>query len=198
MALAQLNISIELREISLKDRPKGLLKISSKGTIPVFIINKNEILDESLEIMLWAISNSESNWLEIEKQKQMDLIDNNDKNFKYSLDRYKYHDRYLEKTFETYQKLCSVFLLKYNDMLKNNTFLIGDICQLVDIAIFPFIRQCANVNIAWFEENFIHLSKWLNIISSSELFLTVMKKYDIWNPLNKDKIIKYSTINITN
>ena len=198
MALAQSNISIELREISLKDRPKDLLKISSKGTVPVFIINRNEILDESLEIMLWAISNSESNWLEIDKKKQFSLIDNNDNNFKYSLDRYKYHDRYPENNFETYQKLCSDFLLEYNNMLKNNIFLFGSICQLADIAIFPFIRQCAKVNPVWFDANFIHLSKWLNIISSSELFLTIMKKYEIWNPLNNINIIKYTSINITN
>ena len=112
MALAQSNISIELREISLKDRPKELLEISSKGTVPVFIINRNQILDESLEIMPWAISNSKSNWLEIDKKKQFSLIDNNDNNFKYSLDRYKYHDRYPESDFETYQKLCSDFLLE--------------------------------------------------------------------------------------
>jgi glutathione S-transferase len=198
MALAQLNISIELREISLKDRPKELLEISSKGTVPVFIINKNEILDESLEIMLWAISNSASNWLEINQQKQMNLISDNDKIFKYWLDRYKYHDRYKDNSFENYQKECAKYLFKYNDMTKNKPFIMGNICQFVDISIFPFIRQCANVDIDWFELNFIYLSKWLNRIISSELFTSIMNKYDIWNPLNENKIVKYSAINISN
>jgi glutathione S-transferase len=183
MALAQSNISIELREISLKDRPKELLEISSKGTVPVFIINKNEILDESLEI---------------NQQKQMNLISDNDKIFKYWLDRYKYHDRYKDNSFENYQKECAKYLFKYNDMTKNKPFIMGNICQFVDISIFPFIRQCANVDIDWFELNFIYLSKWLNRIISSELFTSIMNKYDIWNPLNENKIVKYSAINISN
>lgn len=197
MALAQLDISIKLREISLKDRPKDLLKISPKGTVPVLLINKNIVLEESLEIMFWAISQSKSNWLTIDNNVQMELINDNDDNFKSWLDKYKYHDRYKEDSLENYQKKCADYLFKYNDMLKNKTFLLGEICQLVDIAIFPFIRQCANINTIWFETNFIDLNRWLNKINSSELFLTIMKKYDTWNPLNKDEIINYQSINIT-
>ena len=96
MALSKSNITIELREISLKKRPDALYQISPKGTVPVLQLVENEIIDESLDIMLWAIDNSNCDWLKNEQEKQLEIISINDGKFKYWLDRYKYSDRYPE------------------------------------------------------------------------------------------------------
>ena len=191
MALCEAEISIELREILLKDRPKALYKISSKGTVPVLQINSETIIDESLDIMIWVINKSKINWLEHEKTKQFEMIRVNDTDFKYWLDRYKYSDRYPDKTHENYQKKCGEFLSSYNSILKNKIYLFGEQYQLVDIALFPFIRQCAHINSNWFENNFKNLNTWLNKIKSSSLFLSIMNKYNLWDKEGRGEIVEF-------
>ena len=191
MALCEAEITVELREILLRDRPEALYKISSKGTVPVLQINSEKIIDESLDIMIWIINKSKINWLEHKKTKQLEMIRANDTDFKYWLDRYKYSDRYPDKTHEDYQKKCGKFLNSYNSILKNKQYLFGESYQLTDIALFPFIRQCAYVDCDWFENNFKNLNTWLNKIKSSSLFLSVMNKYDIWNKEERGEIVKF-------
>ena len=191
MALTQLNLDIELREISLKNRPKQLLEISPKGTVPVLFINHNIIIEESLEIMIWAINHSKSNLFNLKKEKQLKFIVDHDNNFKYWLDRYKYNERYPEESFEYYQNKCKDYLLIYDKRLEKNEFLFGDRSQLADIAIFPFIRQCANVNLNWFQSNFIHLNKWLHEFIHSVLFTSIMNKYEIWDKKSTNYIINF-------
>ena len=191
MALSKSNITIELREISLKKRPDALYKISPKGTVPVLQLVEDTIIDESLNIMLWAINNSNCDWLKNEREKQLEIISINDGEFKYWLDRYKYSDRFPELNRSEYQNACSKFLNTYDIMLKDETYFYGKSYQLVDIALFPFIRQCANIDQDWFENNFLNLSNWLNRIKTSTLFLSVMNKYDLWNGMSKGEIIKF-------
>ena len=119
MALCEAEITVELREILLKDRPEALYKIYSKGTVPVLQINSETIIDESLDIMIWVIKKSSIDWLENEKIKQLEMIKINDTEFKHWLDRYKYADRFPEKTHEDYQAKCGEFLDSYNSILKN-------------------------------------------------------------------------------
>ncbi len=138
MALANSKIEIEHREILLKDRPKALYEISPKATVPVLYINKDTIIDESLDIMLWVIKNSHCDLLNIEREKQLEMININDSNFKYCLDRYKYYDRYPELSFKDYQKKCKKYLNEYDQILKDNLYFLGDFMQLVDVALFPF------------------------------------------------------------
>jgi len=192
MALCEAEITVELREILLRDRPEDLYKISSKGTVPVLQINSETIIDESLDIMIWVTNKSKINWLKHEKTKQLEMIRVNDTDFKYWLDRYKYSDRYPDKTHEDYQKKCGEFLSSYNSILKNKIYLFGEQYQLVDIALFPFIRQCANVDFKWFQEEFINLNIWLQKIVSSKLFLSTMKKYEVWNQIDKGFIVNYN------
>ena len=191
MALSKSNITIELREISLKKRPDALYKISPKGTVPVLQLVEDTIIDESLNIMLWAINNSNCDWLKNEREKQLEIISINDGEFKYWLDRYKYSDRFPELNRSEYQNACSKFLNTYDIMLKDETYFYGKSYQLADIALFPFIRQCANIDQDWFENNFLNLSNWLNRIKTSTLFLSVMNKYDLWNEMSKGEIIKF-------
>ena len=193
MALAESGITIELREISLKDRPSSLYQISSKGTVPVLQINQNKIIDESIEIMLWAINQSNLDWLDKNPKGQLDIIKSNDTDFKYWLDRYKYADRYPEDTIHEYQNECKKILLSYENILDKKYYLYDNKYQLADIAIFPFIRQCENVDQNWFNINFPNLTAWIKKIKSSNLFIATMDKYQIWNQIDDGVIISFHT-----
>ena len=191
MALSASETKIELREILLKDRPQSLYDISSKGTVPVLKINDNHIIDESLQIMIWAISQSKLNWITISPDEQYKLININDIDFKFWLNRYKYSDRFPEQSFEYYQNKCRQILSSHDQILQCNKYFFSSDIQLADVAIFPLIRQCENVDSNWFKNNFPNLNRWFNDIKSSDLFLSVMNKYDIWNQKDSGIILQF-------
>jgi glutathione S-transferase len=195
MALAYAEITYELREISLKNKPKEMLKISPKGTTPVmqiFDASQNFIvLEESLDIMRWALQqNDPLHWgnlsdddLAIADQ----LITTNDREFKQALDRYKYANRFPERSPEFYRQQAEEFLqvlerkLCENNQSVNCQFLIGDRQTLVDVAIFPFVRQFAYVDIEWFNSSsYLNLQRWLKWHESSALFELAMQKFPLW------------------
>ena len=192
MALAYCNIKVEIREISLKDRPQSLYDISKKGTVPVILTKNNTVIDQSLDIMIWALNKKNNQtWLN-KNNVEIDLINSNDTEFKKWLDKYKYHDRYPENSKESYRDKCKTILVSYENKLINNQYLINNNVSIADIAIFPFIRQFANVDYKWFENNYIHLNKWLKKISASNLFISVMGKYDTWHKNIEPKIVKFN------
>ena len=191
MALSKSEIEIELREISLKNRPDSLYTISPKGTVPVLQISNTEIIDESLQIMLWAIEKSNLDWLGKNPKKQIDMIKINDTDFKYWLNRYKYSDRYPEKSINFYKDNCTIILSTYEEILNQEKYLFDSKYQLADIAIFPLIRQCENVDPSWFADNLPNLSQWLNQIKLSNVFLSVMNKYELWDEDKSGLIIRF-------
>ena len=180
MVLSYMEVSVELREVLLNERPQSLYKISSKGTVPVLLLKDGKVLDESLDIMRWAIKQGEQKLYEDKLNEQNQLIKYNDTKFKYWLDKYKYHVRYLEHSREYYQRKCSKTLAEYDMRLRENAYLMGDRIGLADIAIFPFIRQCANVDQNWFNNKYPNLNQWLEIWKQSRLFKSVMMKYNQW------------------
>ena len=188
MALSEYNIKVELREILLKDRPNELLNISPKGTVPVLQLPNKNVLDESLDIINWVLNNNDSNWKETNYEEQQKMIKNNDEEFKHYLDRYKYNDRYPEKSKEFYQKKCEEYLKNYEEKLTENMFLVSDKMQIVDIAIFPFLRQYAFVNKLQFSKSFVKLNNYLERILETNIFKSVMQKYPVWS-LESEKII---------
>ena len=192
MAMAYSKISYEHREILLKNRPKDLYRISKKGTVPVLQLVDGTVIDESVDIMKWCMKqNALDGWFRDNYASQNRFIKNNDTEFKYWLDRYKYHIRYVENSFEKYQKEVEAFLIKYNLILQENYFLMGEKLNLVDVALMPFIRQAAHVDIGWFDQNFPALSDWLEKLKVSPLFLSIMKKYDIWDDNGEGVIVKW-------
>ena len=193
MAIAYSNIIVELREISLKNRPQELYQISKKVTVPVLITIENLVIDESLDIMMWAISNKQKNKL-YKYNQIIDLITINDTIFKKWLDKYKYNNKENDKNWFFYRDKCSEILCKYEDILDRSKFLINDELGLVDIAIFPFIRQFANVDIIWFKDIYTNLNKWLENIIISKEFNSVMKKYNIWNNTDSPLIVDFNKI----
>tara|TARA_B100001142_G_scaffold302322_1_gene328765 strand:+ start:1246 stop:1824 length:579 start_codon:yes stop_codon:yes gene_type:complete len=191
MALSYCEVEVELREISLKDRPQSLYEISKKGTVPAMLTKDNIVIDESLDIMIWALErNHNQTWLN-KDNKEMSLINLNDTEFKKYLDRYKYHDRHPQNSKESYRNKCNTILEEYEKSLIKSQYLINDNVNIADISIFPFVRQFANVDYTWFENNYVYLSRWLKNISSSEIFTSVMKKYDTWDKNKESKIINF-------
>ena len=180
MALSYMDVTVELPEVLLKERPQSLYEVSSKGTVPVLLLKDGNVLDESLDIMLWAIKQGEQKLYEDKINEQNKLIKYNDTKFKYWLDRYKYHVRYLEHSRDYYQRKCSKTLAEYDMRLRENSYLMGDRIRLADIAIFPFMRQCANVDQNWFNNKYPNLNQWLESWKQSQHFKSVMMKYNQW------------------
>ncbi len=193
IAIYYSKISYEHREILLKDRPKKLYELSPKGTVPVLELPDNTVIDESLDIMKWALSiNDPDEWFMNKRDQQLDAIATNDQDFKKWLDRYKYHIRYPEFSMEYYRDQCEKILDIYERQLKDNRFLFSQNITLGDMALLPFIRQFAYVDITWFNQRFIYLSKWMEDLIKAGIFQSMMKKFKIWNQLDKGEDIIFN------
>ena len=177
MALSYAGIAVEIREVSLKEKPAHLLQVSPKGTVPVLVLQSGQVIEQSLDIMYWALQQHDADgWLREDPQQQ--LIAENDGSFKQSLDRYKYAIRFPEHSAEYYRQQGELFLEKLEQRLQQNAFLLGNTISVTDIAIFPFIRQFAAVDSAWFEAaTYTRLKSWLQHLVESALFESVMAKY---------------------
>ena len=182
LALASAQIPVEHREILLRDKPAAMLAASPKGTVPVLITDAQTI-DESYDIMLWALRrNDPEGWLNV-PQSAHDLITEADGPFKTSLDAYKYASRAETPDPENHRTDASQFLMTLNAMLDDQRFLYGPTPRLPDMAIAPFIRQFAHVDLDWFNaQAWPNLAQWLNDFKASERFVSVMVKYPVWNP----------------
>jgi len=187
LALANSEIKVEIREVFLKERPQSLYDISPKGTVPVLHLSEEAVIDESIDIMKWALTQSSSDWYNSNLVLQDEMIHHNDIEFKQWLDKYKYYDRHPENTLKFYRDKCLETLLHYEKLLKKNSYLLANNIQLVDVAIFPFVRQCANVDRDWFASTLPHVEQWLENWIQSELFVRVMLKFEPWK-LEKDPL----------
>ncbi len=183
MALAYAGIAVEIREISLREKPASMLAISPKGTVPV-LQSDDLVLEQSYDIMKWALKQSDPDqWLSAETESVIDeWVEKNDGPFKKLLDQYKYPDRYPDISLEeTLSQAISSFLGPINEQLKKSTYLLGSKISLADIAIFPFVRQFSMVNPGWIDQSGLNfLKQWLNERLESPLFLSVMQKYPTW------------------
>ena len=178
LALYQAGIDYESIEISLKDKPSDFLALSPKGTVPVLVQSDGKVIEESLEIMLWALNISDpEHWILKGNDLSQKLIFENDFHFKKNLDKYKYADRFPEHSKEYYRAQCEIFLNILDEKLKFKLYLIEDRISLADIAIFPFIRQFFLVDVNWFlDSKYDALKKWLRGLIDSHIFKEVMKK----------------------
>ncbi len=177
MALSYANINVTIQDIELKNKPAKMLELSPKGSVPVLVLNNSTIIDESLDIMLWALNQSDPDgWLENSEQ-SLNLIRQNDGDFKKNLDRYKYPNRYPDEDCSDAKNNATEFLTVLNNHLDKHKFLNGDQITLADIALFPFVRQCAHVDKDWFyNQPWKPLISWLDENLSSPLFQKIMDK----------------------
>lgn len=185
MTLAYTGIQVELRDILLKDKPADMITASPKATVPVLTCADGTVLEESFDIMLWALARQDpEHWLpDDEKTKAaiFALVEENDGPFKANLDQYKYHVRFPDSPRETYRTAGAEFLQKLDNLLSKTSFLMSNETTFADMAIFPFIRQFANSDRDWFDTApYPHLQKWLDTILASERFAFVMEKRAIW------------------
>ncbi len=186
-AIRSSQIIVEVREIKLQEKPSEFLKLSPKGTVPVLITKSGKVLEESLDIINWALNkNDPDKWLakgKLENNEITKLLDDLENKFKPNLDKYKYPSRFsgVDKYLHRDKNLC--FLKKLNYYLENNKSLNCEHLSLLDYAIFPFVRQFRNVDQDWFNKlDFIFLNKWINQIIDSKDFLSIMKKFKKWEP----------------
>ena len=169
MAIVRTEHKCEHREVILRDRPEHMMEISPKGTVPVMLLPNGEVIEESLEIMQyvlnWELNDDETYW-----------IDRNDNEFKYHLDRYKYPNRFENVDFIQQRDLAK----RYLDDL--DSYLSDSLPTRLSDALFPFVRQFANHDRAWFDaQGWQNLHQWLDNNLVSDEFARCMKKYQQWH-----------------
>jgi len=176
-------LQVVLREITLKNKPPQMLAISPKGTVPVLQLADGTVIEESREIMMWALTQQDPHGLrDAETLHEANaLIDKNDNEFKYWLDRYKYADRHLKMTEVEYRQKGEVFLQTLEELLTKNPYLLGESITIADIGIMPFIRQFAHVNRdVFYRLPYPNLQRWLQDWLNHPLFLQAMTKFEKW------------------
>lgn len=178
MALKYAGIALEIREIALRGKPVEMLRVSPKATVPVLVLVDGKVIEQSLDIMQWALQQQDKDgWLIADSELTQQLITENDSSFKQALDKYKYAIRFPEQPAEVYRAQGEVFLQRLEVSLSRSQFLMGNQITLADIAIFPFIRQFSGVDIIWFETaTYPNLKLWLKTLIESELFTSIMQK----------------------
>jgi glutathione S-transferase len=192
MALKYAGIEVGIREVKLSNKPIELIMASEKATVPVLVTDSGKVIGESLDIMLWALEQSDrDNWLKPDSQQQLfDLIQQNDIEFKPILDSYKYPQNSEVADSLFYREQALIFLDELNAKLLNSQYLLSDKPCLADIAIFPFIRQFCMVDKDWFmQSKFKRLIFWLEFFLESPLFLSVMRKYSPWKVGDKELLL---------
>ena len=188
MALCYSGISVELREVALRNKPEEMLLHSPKGTVPVLVLPNGKVIEESLEIMRWALAiHDPQDWLCKNESALRDeaarLIHENDHVFKQHLDHYKYPTLHTEHPLEHYRAQGEIFLQGLENRLQHQRFLLAERITLADIAIVPFVRQFARVDADWFATApYMQLQRWLEFILNSTLFTSVMTKRPPWQP----------------
>ena len=191
-AIKMCGLEVEIREIDLKNKPLELIKNSVSKTVPLLILNNGEVIEESLDIIIWALKNSKNNLIDkyfkrSYQQKILETIHENDHVFKYHLDRFKYASKFNPNEKEFHFKKSQEFLEKLNITLcqsNKNIWLIGDQESIADWSIWPFVRQykiaCDSQKILdYFDEP---IEFWYKYFSRHETFKFVMFKYTIWKP----------------
>jgi len=185
MALHKSGQVCELREVVLKDKPPHMLEISPKGTVPILLFPDETILEESLDILLWSLKQDDpEEWLISDEERRagaMKLIERNDQEFKFHLDRTKYPNRYEGVDGEEHRREAQKFLEALEELLQKQSFLFGETLSFADVAIIPFVRQFANIDRTRFDELPLpKLQVWLARLLESPVFTDVMAKYPQW------------------
>ena len=184
LALKLANIQCELREVRLNNKPKHMLEVSPKGTVPILIL-EDKVIDESIEIINWVLDqnnifkdNISSEQIKITEQ----IINIFDNKFKYHLDRYKYSNRYENADKKFHQKECLDILIDLEKVISDENWFFGNELNKLDISILPFLRQFRIADPHWFDslKQIPKIQKLLYNFLDSNLLNQIMFSYKVW------------------
>ncbi|XZG70130.1 glutathione S-transferase [Chitinibacteraceae bacterium HSL-7] len=179
LAIVVAGVKLDQVEVDLKAKPDGMLRASPKGTVPVLVCADGCVIDQSMDIMRWALSQHDpEQWLGIALAASVELIEANDTAFKPLLDRYKYAERHPEHSREEHRAFAMDWLSNLEARLTAQPYLLGNSATLADAALMPFVRQFAGVEPAWFAgcNELAQVRRWLNQWLGSDWMQQVMAK----------------------
>ncbi|MDG1752966.1 MAG: glutathione S-transferase [Thalassotalea sp.] len=191
LAIFKAKKTVILRDIVLSNKPQEMLDASPKATVPVLVNKESGVIEESLDIMLWAFNQNDpddflhqgvkDNHLN-KNTEMMALITQFDDQFKGCLENYKCAKRYHETNIVECRQACEAYIAQLEQRLTQHQFLISNNESLADIALLPFIRQFARIERQWYlQAPFPKVRAWLNSYLQSAIFTKVMTKYPLWN-----------------
>ena len=194
MALCLSKIIVELREVSLRNKPQSLLEISPKGTVPVLLLEDGSVIDESIEIIEWCINNKKDMFKDtLNKDQELFTeyaIKLFDEKFKFHLDRYKYASRYENVDAASHKDACLDILKTLDKNINNTKWFFTNNINKIDISVLPFIRQFRIADPEWFDVNqdIPNIQIWLENFLQSKLLNIVMVNFEVWEPNNPIKL----------
>ncbi|WP_229722741.1 glutathione S-transferase [Xylophilus rhododendri] len=192
LALRAAGVTVALREVALRDKPAELLALSPKATVPVLRLADGRVLEQSLDIMRWALARHDpQGWLRADEDDEVAaLIALNDGPFKQALDRYKYASRHPQRPAEAWRdEAVALLLAPLEARLAAHRCLLRDTPSLADMALLPFVRQFAGVDAAWFDGGPLpRLGDWLRRLTATPLFETVMTRFNPWRPGDPERL----------
>ncbi len=194
MALKYSGVQAVLRSVELKDLPPEALAVSPNKTVPSLVVSEHRFIDESWDIMQWAIQQHDpDNWLgdnDCYLQRTRELVYTNDFSFKKNLDLYKYAVRFPQHPMEFYRNSCETFLQQLNTLLEANRYLLSTNISVADVAVFPFIRQFAMVDRQWFDLSpYTRLQNWLGLMLANDFYKAAFKKQPVYQSGQKDILL---------
>ena len=189
-ALLICEIKVEIREIDLKNKPLDFLNKSKTKTVPILIKKDSEVIEESLEIILWALSESKRGNIKLiylpdnKKKDIFEIINENDNEFKYHLDRFKYSTRYHDINEEFHFTNAIKFIKRCSELLPENKHFFGDSPTIADWSIWPFIRQFRIACESQKRTDYLEpsIKNWLDSFENNGKFKSLMYKYELWEP----------------
>ncbi|MCZ8500984.1 glutathione S-transferase [Vibrio lentus] len=192
MGIALSKQQVLLREIVTKDKPSELLASSPKGTVPVLILPDGQIIEQSLDVMNWALQQSDPQDLlrssnPTLSQQVHQLIKVNDDEFIGHLEKYRASVRYRNIDTEQRRQACEGFISKLEQLLSDQAYFFGETPSLADFAVMPFVSQFVRVEKKWFvQSEYQNVGRWLRAHLESKLYTQVMKQYPLWNETKQD------------
>ena len=186
IAIFKAKQTVMLRDIVLSNKPNEMLAVSPKATVPVLVLANGTVVEESLEVMLWALNETDPDDLlqsqnEHELSVMLNLIKSFDHDFKVCLEQYKCAKRYRESNIIECRVECEQFIQMLENRLNSHDFLMSNTESLADIALLPFIRQFARIERQWYLQSpYPKVRQWLNNYLQSPMFTKVMAKYPLW------------------
>jgi glutathione S-transferase len=186
LGLLQADQTVVLRDVVMKNIPAEMLLASPKGTVPILVFDDSSVIDESIDIMIWALNQNDPNNLLFNDQpsihsSMLALIKRNDNEFRDSLDKYKVAARYHDTTEVHYRDQCEPFIFHLEQRLTEYDFLMGTRPSLADYALLPFVRQFSRVDRKWYlQAPYPNIERWLTKHYQNPLYSKAMKKYPQW------------------